>query len=97
MGNVKLLKRARVSAEAVEEMRQAQKDLEFASSIASDIGKANPSSWLAVFEERVVAIDPDRRVLAQKLEQEGVPPHRALILRLTGDDEVWIFNVHDSR
>jgi hypothetical protein len=80
-----------VDKAAIEEMRQAQKDLQFAGTVAEELAASHPGSWVAVYEERVAAVEKDYEMLRKKLSDTGVPMNRALIFRLSEKDEIWIF------
>lgn len=50
-----------------------------------------PEQWVAVYDRQVVGADADFYTLLDELKAKGVPLEKAVIERVTREEEVWIF------
>lgn len=49
-----------------------------------------PDQWVAIFNEQVVAADPDFDCVLDAVQQKGVPVGQVLVQHVTAKDETFI-------
>jgi Family of unknown function (DUF5678) len=73
-----------------EELDRFQEDIDYFQLHQEELLDKYPDTWVAVFEKRVVGVDPDLRQLLQDLQDRGIPTEKTLVRHLSTKEDLLI-------
>ena len=73
-----------------DQLARFQRDVDYFESHYEQLLREHPEQWVAIFNQAVVGTDSDFDALLEALDQAGIPIERALIERVTSQEDILI-------
>ncbi len=75
-----------------DQLARFQRDADYFESHYEQLLREYPEQWVAVFNQTVVGTASDFDALLETLDQAGIPIERALIERVTAEEDILILH-----
>ena len=72
------------------DLRRFERDIDYYQAHRDELLRKYPEQWVAIFDQQVAGADPDVDRLLEKLEARGVPKEKAVVERVSSQDDLLI-------
>ena len=79
-----------------ERTRRQAKEQQFLDTVAKDLQRLHPGQWVAIYQQRIIAVAASPPQLHQALAEKAIPRKKAFIRPIPDPDEIWIPSVFQS-